>query len=63
VLLRSPDPAAADVNIALRPGVFLAGQNLEAEDGGRQHVYMPMALAQRGEDYEIGRFKEMVRET
>ena len=62
VLLRSPDPAAADVSIALRPGVFVAGRNLEAEDAGRQHVYMPMALALRGEDYEIGRFRGMVRD-
>jgi hypothetical protein len=30
--------------------------------GGRQHVYMPQGVAERGDDYEIVRFKEMVKE-
>jgi len=62
VLLRSNDPASADVRIALRPGIFAPGQNLEATRAGRQHVYMPSGLGERGEDYEIGRFRELVRE-
>ena len=37
-------------------------QNLEIARGGRHHVYMPQAVAERGEDYEIARFREMVRE-
>ncbi len=62
VLLPSNDPASADVQIALRPGIFAPGQNLEATRAGRQHVYMPSGLGERGEDYEIGRFRELVRE-
>jgi hypothetical protein len=62
VLLKGNDPASAEVQIALRPGVFAPGQNLEASRGGRQHVYMPTGFGERGEDYEIGRFREMVRE-
>jgi hypothetical protein len=50
------------VRIALRPGVFAPGQNLEATRGGRQHVYMPTGFGESGEDYEIGRFRELVRE-
>jgi len=62
VLLKGNDPAAAEVQIALRPGVFAPGQNLEATRAGRQHIYMPTGFGRRGEDYEIGRFREMVRE-
>ncbi len=62
VLLKGNDPASAEVQIALRPGVFAPGQNLEATLAGRQHLYMPTGFGERGEDYEIGRFREMVRE-
>lgn len=30
--------------------------------GGRFHVYMPQVVEDRGEDYEIARFREMIRE-
>jgi hypothetical protein len=49
--------------IALPAGVYVQGMNLEAERAGRQHVYMPQGVAQRGEDYEIVRFREMIRES
>jgi hypothetical protein len=62
VLLRGNDPASAEVQIALRPGIFAPGQNLEATRAGRHHVYMPTGFGERGEDYEIGRFRELVRE-
>jgi hypothetical protein len=62
LLLRADDPAATEVRIALRPGVFAPGLNLESRVNGRQHVYMPARLGERGEDYEIGRFREMVRD-
>ncbi len=62
VLLKGNDPASAEVQIALRPGVFAPGQNLEATRAGRQHIYIPTGFGERGEDYEIGRFREMVRE-
>ena len=56
------DAASAQVQIALRPGVFAPGQNLEATRGGRPHVYLPTGFGECGEDYEIGRFRELVRE-
>ena len=62
VLLKGNDPVSAELQIALRPGVFAPGQNLEATRAGRQHVYMPTGFGERGEDYEIGRFRELVRE-
>ena len=58
-----PAAAPGDAAIALRAGVYARGENLEASIGGRQHVYMPQGVAVRGDDYEIFRFKEMVRES
>lgn len=55
--------AGAEARIVLKPGVFAPAQNLEAARGGRHHVYIPQAVAERGEDYEIARFREMVRES
>ena len=49
--------------IALPAGVYAQGLNLETEHAGRQHVYMPQGVAERGEDYEIVKFKAMVRES
>jgi len=62
VLLRPDAPGVAEVRIALRPGVFAPGHNLERRDGKVQRVYVPIRIVDRGEDYEIGRFREMVRE-
>lgn len=63
VLLPSVTPGTGDAAIALRAGVYARGENLESNVGGRQHVYMPQGVSERGEDYEIVRFKEMVRES
>lgn len=62
VLLPST-PGSGDAAIALRAGVYARGENLESTAGGLQRVYMPQGVAERGEDYEIVRFKEMVRES
>ena len=61
VLLKSGD--AAEARIVLKPGVFAPGQNLEIARGERHHVYLPQAVAERGEDFEIARYRELVRET
>ena len=61
VLLK--DGEAAETRIVLRPGVFAPAQNLEVSRGDRQHVYLPQAVAERGEDYEIARFRELIRES
>ena len=55
--------ASGDAAIALRAGIYTRGENLESTIAGRQRVYMPQGAAERGEDYEIVRFKELVRES
>jgi hypothetical protein len=63
VILPSASQGEGEAAIALRAGVFVPGQNLENERGGRSYVYMPQGVAEHGEDYDIVRFREMVRET
>ena len=58
-IVLEPGPEAS---IALPAGVYGNGINLEAERNGRQHVYIPQGVSVRGEDYEIVRFREMIRE-
>ena len=62
IALPSGDSSSAEIRLVLRPGVFAPAQNLESERDGRMHVYMPLGIAERGDDYEILRFREMVRE-
>lgn len=59
VLLPLP---GGDAAVALRAGVYTHGENLESTIGGRARVYLPQGSGERGEDYEIVRFKEMVKE-
>ena len=63
VLLKTGEPDSGEVRIVLKPGVFVPGQNLESERSGRFHVYMPQTIEDKGEDYEIARFREMIRES
>jgi iron(III) transport system substrate-binding protein len=46
-----------------RSGVYPPGTNLEAALDGREHVYLPQASAERTDDYELVRFREMIRES
>lgn len=62
VLLRPPEPDATEARIALRTGAFVQGQKLELELAGRLHMFLSQGIAERGEDFEIGRFREMIRE-
>ena len=61
VLLASAE--TGETSIALRAGVFTRGRNLEAAVAGKQHVYMPQSVDERGDDYEIALFRAMVRES
>ena len=63
VLLPSAVLGSGEVAVALRAGVYPPGQNLEASVGAKEHVYMPQGGAERQEDYELVRFREMVRES
>jgi len=62
LLLPSAVLGSGEVSIALPANVYSRGVNLEAAIGGRDHVYMPVGSPECGEDYELLRFRELVRE-
>lgn len=62
LLLPSAVLGSGEVSIALPPNIYSRGTNLEANFNGRDHVYMPVGAPERGEDYEMLRFRELVRE-
>jgi hypothetical protein len=62
ILLPAPGLGSGEASIALHAGVFVPGQNLQNERAGRHYMYMPQGVAERGDDYDIVRFREMIRE-
>ena len=62
ILLPSPVLGSGETSIALKAGIYARGQNLEAELEGKQHIFMPQGGPESGEDYELVRFRAMVRE-
>jgi hypothetical protein len=62
-VLLSSVAGSTEASIALRAGVYARGDNLEATIGGKRRLYMPLGVAERGDDYEIVKFREMVRES
>jgi len=62
ILLPSPVLGSGETSIALKAGLYARGENLEAEVQGKQHVFMPQGTPESGEDYELVRFRGMVRE-
>ena len=63
ILLPAPGLGTGEAAIALRAAVFVPGLNLQNERAGRHYIYLPQGVAERGEDYDIVRFREMIRES
>jgi hypothetical protein len=47
----------------LRANVLLAGQNLVLERNGKVYLLMPVGGAESGEDYDLIRCRQMIRDT
>jgi len=62
VLLPSPVLGSGETSIALRGGIYARGQNLETQMQGHHHVFMPQGTPDSGEDYDLVRFRGMIRE-
>ena len=61
------DPAAPgvgpEVELLLRAGTVVTGQNLQYQEDGRTFVLLPAGVVEAGEDYDRVRFRQMVRDT
>jgi hypothetical protein len=61
-ILLNPADSASDAKVLLRGGVLASGQNLELERDGKRYLLLPEGIMERCEDYELVRFRQMVRE-
>jgi hypothetical protein len=61
-ILLEPSAGSVEALCLLRPGAFVAGRNLMFEHGGKQILLLPVGMQEQGDDYELARFKQMVRE-
>ena len=52
-----------EARVLLRAGSFVPGQNLEYQKGEASHLLMPQGVIERGEEYEMVKFREMIRDT
>ncbi len=62
-ILLNPADSTAEAQLLLRGGVLVAGQNLELERNGKRFLLLPAGLIERGDDYELLRFRQMTRDT
>ena len=61
-VLLNPSDAAVEAQLLLRAGAFMPGRNLELARGGKLYLLMPANVTERGDDYEVVRCRQMIRE-
>ena len=59
-MLDSSEPGAA--LLAMPPGLYMPGEQLVTMVAGRQHLLFPIGVTERGDDYDMIRFRDMVQE-
>ncbi|HEY6239417.1 MAG TPA: hypothetical protein VIW78_01115 [Burkholderiales bacterium] len=62
-ILLNPLDGAAEAQLLLRSAVLLEGQNLELQRNGQLRLLLPIGVKELGEDYELVRFRQMIRDT
>lgn len=62
ILIADGSEAPGEARVLLRAGVFAPGQNMEYRKGEATCLLMPQAVLQGGDEYEVVKFREMVRE-
>jgi len=62
-ILLNPIESAPEAQLLLRSNVLVAGQNLVLERNGKAYLLLPTGDMERGDDYELVRCRQMVRDT
>ena len=62
ILLGDGSEPPGEARVLLRTGVFVPGRNMEYQKGEKACLLMPQGAVEKGEDYEVVRFREMIRE-
>jgi hypothetical protein len=63
VMLSDGSEAQGEARVLLRAGVFVPGQNMEYRKGGLTCLLMPQGVVAHGDEYEVVKFREMVRDS
>ncbi len=62
ILLGDGGEPDGEARLLLRAGVFVPGQNMEYRKGELTCLLMPQGVVDSGEDYEVVKFREMIRD-
>lgn len=63
MLVGDGSESPGEVRMLLRAGVFVPGRNLEYQKGETTCLLMPQGVVESGEEYELIKFREMIRDT
>ncbi len=63
ILLSDGNDSPGEARLLLRAGSFAPGQNLEYRKGELTCLLMPQGVVNSGEEYEVVKFREMIRDT
>jgi len=63
ILIGDGSEQPGEARVLLRSGGFVPGQNLEYQKGAATCLLMPQGVVESGEEYELVKFREMIRET
>ncbi len=63
ILISDGSESPGEVRALLRAGLFVPGQNMEYQKGEMTCLLMPQGVVESGEEYEVVKFREMIRET
>jgi len=63
ILISDGSESPGEARVLLRAGVFVPGQNMEYRKGDMTCLLMPQGVVESGEEYEVVKFREMIRDT
>ena len=63
IVLSDGSETPGEVRVLLRPGIFVPGQNMEYRKGESSCLLMPQGVVAGGDEYEVVKFREMIRDT
>lgn len=63
ILISDGSESPGEVRVLLRSGLFVPGQNMEYQKGEMTCLLMPQGVVESGEEYEVVKFREMIRDT
>ncbi len=63
IIIGDGGESPGEARVLLRAGVFVPGQNMEYRKGESTCLLMPQGVLESGEEYEVVRYRELIRDT